>query len=352
MATSKAKSTKSSSAKKSTAAKKPAAKKTTAKKPAAKKTTASKNTVKTVKATAKVTAVEAEKVGSEKTKIVSEEFKTEKKSVVKEFFARKGDPNENILTIFKDTKIIGAIIGEIIGTGLVTSVALTLGLFNPLYLIFAYTGITAAVFALSGAHLNPAITAGMMATRRVSAIRGTIYIIAQLIGAWAGFMIVNAFYNAGVNSGNIDAANTLLPTLATADSITASVEGYSFFWPITMIEFLGAMIISFFFARALDYKRGAFTFAAVVAGGVFLATLFAVVICSNFLGIQENVFIMNPASAFMYGLLPASAEGFDALIGQLMPMLATYVIFPVFGGILGFYISDIAGKLSHKELKA
>ena len=341
MATTKAKSTKKSPAKK------PAAKK-----PAAKKTTASKSTVKTVKATAKVTAVETEKVGSVKTKIVSEKAETGKKNPVKEFFARKGDPNENILTIFKDTKIIGAIIGEIIGTALVTSVALTLGLFNPLYMIFAYTGITAAVFALSGAHLNPAITAGMMASRRVSAIRGVLYIIAQLIGAWLGFMVINAFYNAGIASGNIDAAATLLPTLASADSLTTVTEGYSFFWAITMIEFIGAIIISFFFARALDYKRGAFTFAAVVASGVFLAMLFAVVICSNFLGIQDNVFIMNPAAAFMYGLLPASAEGFDSLMGQLMPMLVTYVIFPVLGGVLGFYISDLAGKLSHKELKA
>ena len=119
-----------------------------------------------------------------------------------------------------------------------------------------------------------------------------------------------------------------------------------------MIEFVGAMIISFFFARALDYKRGAFTFGAVVGSGVFLAMLFAVVCCSNFFGIQDNVFIMNPASAFMYGLLPASAEGFDALMSQLMPMLVSYVVFPVFGGVLGFYISDIANKLQHKELKA
>lgn len=333
MATTKAKSTK-----------KPAAKKTTAKKPASK----SKTTVKTVKATAKVTTVKSEKVGAEKTKIVSEK----KCHPVKEFFARKGDPDENILTIFKDTKIIGAIIGEIIGTALVTGVALTLGLFNPLYLIFAYTGITAAVFALSGAHLNPTITAGMMASRRVSAIRGVLYIISQLIGAWIGFMIVNSFYQAGIASGNIDAASTVLPTLATADSVKATTEGFSFFWTITMIEFVGAMIISFFFARALDYKRGAFTFGAVVGSGVFLAMLFAVVCCSNFLGIQDNVFIMNPASAFMYGLLPASAEGFDALMGQLMPMLVSYVIFPIFGGVIGFYVSDFANKLQHRDLKA
>lgn len=337
MATTKAKSTKKP------AAKKPAARKTASK---------SKSTVKTVKATAKVTAVKSEKVGSEKTKIVSEKATVGKKNPIKEFFARKGDPNENILTIFKDTKIIGAIIGEIIGTGLITAVALTLGLFNPLYMIFAYIAVTAGVFALSGAHINPIITAGMMASRRVSAIRGILYIIAQLIGAWLGFMIISGFYNAGIASGNIDAATTLLPTLTAAEDIQVATEGFSFFWQITMLEFIGAIIIAFFFARALDYKRGAFTFAAVVAGGVFLAMLFAVVVCNNFLGIQGNVFIMNPAAAFMYGLLPASAEGFDALMGQLMPMLVTYVVFPLIGGVLGFYISDFANKLSHKELNA
>ena len=334
---------------KAKSAKKPAAKKTVAKKPASK-------SIKTVKAAKvapkKVTTAKAEKVGAVKTKIVSEKATTGKTNPVKEFFARKGDPNENILTIFKDTKIIGAIIGEIIGTGLVTAVALTLGLFNPLYLIFAYIGITAGVFALSGAHLNPLVTAGMMASRRVSAIRGVLYIIAQLIGAWLGFLIVSAFYHAGIDSGNISAETTLLPTLTAADGLAANVEGFSFFWPITMIEFIGAIIIAFFFARALDYKRGAFTFAAVVAGGVFLAMLFAVVISGNFLGIQQNVFIMNPAAAFMYGLLPTSAEGMDSLFGQLMPMLVTYVIFPIVGGILGFYLSDFANKLSGKELKA
>ncbi|MBR6166525.1 aquaporin, partial [Candidatus Saccharibacteria bacterium] len=208
------------------------------------------------------------------------------------------------------------------------------------------------VFALSGAHINPIITAGMMASRRVSAIRGVLYLIAQLIGAWIGFMLISYFYNQGIASGNITAESTLLPTLTSADQLNAATEGFSFFWAITMIEFIGAIIIAFFFARALEFKRGAFTFAAVVGGGVFLAMLFAVVITGQFLGIQENVFIMNPAAAFMYGLLPSNAEGFDALMGQLWPMLVTYVIFPVMGGVLGFYLSDFANKLSGKELKA
>lgn len=333
MATTKAKSTK-----------KPAAKKVAAKKPAPK----SKTTAKAAKVAPKATAVKATKVGTVKTKIVSE-----KKNPVKEFFARKGDPNENILTIFKDTKIIGALIGEIIGTGLVTAVALTLGLFYPHYMIFAYIGVTAAVFALSGAHINPIITAGMMASRRISAIRGVLYIIAQLLGAWIGFMIISYFYNQGIASGNITAESVMLPTLSSADSLTAATEGFSFFWAITMIEFIGAIIIAFFFARALEFKRGAFTFAAVVSGGWFIAMIIAVIITGNFLGIQQgNVFMMNPAVSFMYGLLPSNAEGFDALMGQLWPMLVTYVIFPVMGGVIGFYLSDFANKLSGKELKA
>lgn len=331
MATTKAKSTK-----------KPAAKKVAAKKPAPKSKTTAK-----AKVAPKAAAVKATKVGAVKTKIVSE-----KKNPVKEFFARKGDPNENILTIFKDTKIIGALIGEIVGTGLVTAVALTLGLFNPLYLIFAYIGITAAVFALSGAHINPIITAGMMASRRVSAIRGVLYIIAQLLGAWLGFMLISYFYNQGIASGNITEEAVLLPTLTAAADVNHVADNYSFFWAITLIEFIGAIIIAFFFARALEFKRGAFTFAAVVASGVFLAMLFAVVMTGQFLGIQDNVFIFNPAAAFMYGLLPTGAEGFDALMGQLWPMLVTYVIFPVLGGVLGFYLSDFANKLSGKELKA
>ena len=328
------------------------AKKSAAKKASVKPKTASAKakTAKSVaaKTTKKVTTkADKSEVEAEKTVIVS---KVEKSHPVKEFFARKGDSKENILTIFKDTKIIGAIIAEIVGTGLITGIALTLGLFNPLYMIFGYIGVTAAVFKLSGAHLNPIITAGMMASRRVSAIRGILYIVAQILGAWFAFIIVNGFYQAGLASGNIDAASTSLPVLTAASDLAATTEGFSFFWPITMLEFAGAIILAFFFARALNYKRGVYTFAAIVGTGVFIAMVFAVIISSNYLGIpSDNVFIMNPASALMYGLLPATAEGFDALMSALMPMMVTYVIFPIIGGIIGFYLSDIASKLSGQE---
>ena len=272
-----------------------------------------------------------------------------KANPVKEFFARKFDASENILTIFKSGKIFGALIGELLGTAAISAIVLTLGL-NPIYVVFAYLGITLAVFKLSGANLNPVITAGMLATRRMSAIRGVLYLIAQVLGAWIAYLIVNAFLQAGIATGNVQ-STTALPALATADSITVATEGASYFWAITMIEFVGAIIFAFIFARALAYKRSSFTFAATVAAGMFTAILFALTISMNYLGIsQEYTYVLNPATAVVYGLFPSSAEGFDALMQALMPMLVSYVIFPVLGGIVGFYASDIAGKLSGENL--
>lgn len=272
-----------------------------------------------------------------------------KANPVKEFFARKFDASENILTIFKSGKIFGALIGELLGTAAITAIVLTLGL-NPIYVVFAYLGITLAVFKLSGANLNPVITAGMLATRRMSAIRGVLYLIAQVLGSWVAYLVVNAFLQAGIATGNIQ-STTALPALATADSITVATEGASYFWAITMIEFIGAIVFAFIFARALAYKRSSFTFAATVAAGMFTAILFALTVSMNYLGIsQEYTYVLNPATAVVYGLFPSSAEGFDALMQALMPMLVSYVIFPVLGGIVGFYVSDIAGKLSGENL--
>ena len=104
MATTKAKTAKKSGAKKTSAKSKAASSK-----PKTVKAVEAKTTKK-----AKVTTVDrvedkAEKVAEEKVKVMSE-----KAHPVKEFFSRKFDASENILTIFKDTKIVCAIIAEIV----------------------------------------------------------------------------------------------------------------------------------------------------------------------------------------------------------------------------------------------
>ena len=254
---------------------------------------------------------------------------------MKGFFARKGDKTENILTIFKRPQIYGAILGEIIGTMLLTMLLFTLGLYQPLYIMFGMIAITMAVYAFSCAHLNPLITVGAMATRRVSAIRGVLYIIAQIIGAWFGMLLVNAFIAAGENAVE-------LPAMA------AVADGT--FWVVTLIEFMGATVFGFFFARALAYKRSALTFAVTVALGFTVALLMSIVISSNFVSLQNN-FMLNPAVAVMYQIFPTTGETFGAILGDICLALVTYVIFPMLGGVIGFYLSDVTARLSGEEVK-
>lgn len=303
---------------------------------------------KSKKSTKKQGSSKAEKTEKVEKKVEKSEEKTEKVSEKKtsasekkekgffgKLFERKFDASENILTIFKNKKIYAALIGEVLGTMILCMVLLTLGVYQPLYILFVLVAIMVAVYAFSGANLNPIVTVGMMVTRRMSAIRGVLYLLAQLVGAWLGQLVIVAFLN---GSGS----ETEMPAMAeVADGM---------FWAVTMLEFVGAIIIAFFFARALQYKRSVFTFAAVAAGGVMIAFVVVYLLSYNYFELTNN-FILNPAIAFMHQILPNEAEGFGQLMGKVMLALLTYVIFPVIGGAIGFLISDAGSVLNEENVK-
>ena len=260
---------------------------------------------------------------------------TTKKGMGK-FFARKFDAKENILTIFKSPKIYGAILGELLGTMLLAIILLTLGIYQPLYVMFGLIAITVAVFGLSGANLNPFITVGMLATRRMSAIRGTLYIVAQVLGAWLGLLLVSAFAGAAGSQSGVT-----IPKMAELADKT--------FWTVTMIEMVGAAIFAFFFARALTQKQNVLTFAAVIGCGLLMTIVFAVVV-SGYFKLQGN-FIFNPAIAIMYQILPNGGDSFGDIIGKVFKALTTYAILLMIGGVVGFYLADLAGFLAGEEQK-
>jgi len=297
-------------------------KKTTAKKSTSKAKAVATKSVKTVKAETATTSATALAKKSE--------------NPFKGFFDRKCDKDENILTIFKSPRIWGAIAGEVVGTMLLTILMITLGVYQPLYVLIGMIGITMAVYAFSGAHLNPAITVGMMASRRVSAIRGVLYIVAQVVGAWLGLIIMSGFRGLGETSVE-------LPT------ITALVADKTL-WPNIFIEFLGAGVIGYFFCRAQSYKtaKGAFTYAALVAGGLALAILFCVVISSNYVGLQNN-FVLNPAIAIMEQIFPTTSADLGSLLGDVSLATLTYIIVPMLGSVAGFAIADASKKLAGEE---
>ena len=290
---------------------------------------------KTAEKSAKKTEVEAPKTNTVEEK--KDTKTTSGKSCLSGFFAKKYEEKESILTVFKNHKFYGSLLGEIIGTMLLALLLFALflmGLPNIATYAFAVIAILIAVYAFSGACLNPIVVVGMMASRRMSVVRGIMYIIAEIIGAWLGWMIFNGFHLAGGE------------TAYDIPAISALAENG--FWPIAMIELLGAAIIAFFFARALKYKRSVFTFGAVVAGGIILAIVIGYVASAAFLG-ANNSFIMNPAIAMMFQIFPTAGENFGEILGGVCQALSLYAIIPMIGGVIGFYLSDFTGKLSSEE---
>ena len=262
---------------------------------------------------------------------------TSKKSCLSGFFARKYEPKEGIFTVFKNPKFYGALLGEILGTMLLALLLFSVSLMGIASLAtyaFAVIAVLVAVYAFSGACLNPIVVIGMMASRRMSVIRGVMYVIAEVIGAWLGWLIFNGFHLAGGETAYD------IPT------ITEVGEGQ--FWIFAMIELLGAIIIAFFYARALSYKRSVFTFAAVITGGMTLAIIVGYVASAAFLSLNNN-FIMNPAVAMMLQIFPTAGESFGEILGGICQALSIYVILPMIGGVAGFYLSDFTSKLSGEE---
>lgn len=299
------------------------------KKPKATKTTVSKS------AKPKTAAKTVEKPVSE---AQTNPVKAEKKSCFKGFFAKKYEENESVLTVFKNPKFYGALLGEVLGTALLTAFLLSAmllgGLASISTFIFALVAILIAVYAFSGACLNPIVVVGMMASRRMSVIRGVMYIIAEIVGAWLGWVIINSFHLAGGTTA--------------IDIKSLSAIGENQFWLFAMVELLGAIIIAFMFARALKYKRSVFTFGVTVAGGIMLAIVLGYVVSAGFLGLSDN-FIFNPAVALMSQIFPTTGDNFGEIMGGICQALTVFVLFPAVGGVCGFYLSDFASKLSGEE---
>ena len=302
-----------------------------------------KSSAKSTKTAAKTTKPKTTAAKTE-VKPVSEAPKTAAKTATKKscfagFFSKKYEENESILTIFKNPKFYGALLGEVIGTALLAMLFFLMmilngGVVNMATFFLGLIAILVAVYAFSGACLNPLITVGMMASRRMSVIRGVMYIVAEIVGAWLGWLILNSFHLAGGET-----AGALQP-------LAHIGEGQ--FWFFAMVELLGAIIIAFMFARALKYKRSVFTFGATVAGGIILACFLGYIISGAFLGLSNN-FAFNPAVALMSQIFPTAGENFGEIMGGICQALTVFVLFPALGGVLGFYLSDFAGKLSSEE---
>lgn len=221
---------------------------------------------------------------------------------------------------FSRAPLLAASVAEFIGTFLLAGVVLAAS-GQPLFVLFAVLAIVLVVGGVSGAHLNPALTIGALATRRVSLVRAASYVVAQVLGALLALVVLNAFVSAAPEvTQQAQAFGQSAPSLFTAPAIAEGKE-----WVVLAAELLGSVILAFGVAAALRNRSDiahAFTYAGVLYVGLLLAGTAA-----NYVGTSA---ILNPALA----------GSLQALKFELWPILV-YVVTPLVGGVLGFALSDL-----------
>ena len=222
------------------------------------------------------------------------------------------------------TVLAAALIGEFIGTFLLASADLvTKG--EPLYMGFVLVALVLTVGTLSGAYLNPMLTVGGWVTRKLGHLRAVSYIVAQLLGAGAAYVVLSAF----TNGYHVEGSTAAALSQQTLDVFKVAALTDNNHWYVFFAELLGSSIFAFAVAGALREKTDRVAKAFQVGLGLFVGALIAGVAASY---ASANV-VLNPAIA-----LSATAVDWTKIDWFAA---AAYLVAPLIGGIIGFALRDV-----------
>lgn len=160
-----------------------------------------------------------------------------------------------------DTKLpsnlINIVLAESIGTFILTLVALfSASVLAPLYVGLTLMVIVMTIGAISGAHVNPAVTFGLWTMRKLKTVLLPFYWGAQFLGAMAAVVLIGSLTNGGFS--------------VHFDQFT------NFSWGIFTVELIGMAAFMFGIAAAISRKDLKVTGKAVGIGvslsvGLFIA---------------------------------------------------------------------------------
>jgi glycerol uptake facilitator protein len=215
-----------------------------------------------------------------------------------------------------------AYLAELIGTfGLVLFIVLVLsvsapapvGLGGPDFAVvglvhaFALMLLIAALGTVCGGHFNPAVTVGMLSTRRISLTDACAYIVMQVAGAVLAVLLVKWLMSATATAAHFGA-----PKVATGKFLDGSAaKGL-------VAEAVGTFFLMWAIMGTVANPRGNRSWAALVIG----ATLGLAVMCIAPLTGAG----LNPARAFA----PAIYGGF----GPIGDWLLAFVVGPLAGAVI------------------
>lgn len=169
---------------------------------------------------------------------------------------------------------------------------------------------------ISGAHINPSVTIGLLTVRRISARLAGIYIIAQIIGAIIAGLFLYAFYPV---LGRAVYFGSTLPGPGVSPVEAVGIEAFLTMWLVFTI--MGV---------AVD-KRAPLGWAGFVIGMI----------------VAVDIWIGGPLTGsslnFARSLGPALAS---AIAGEYLPLelIWVYLIGPIIGGIIGAVLYEYMFK--------
>lgn len=194
-------------------------------------------------------------------------------------------------------------IAELVGTFFLLLVILV----APANLTFAAAGaivltMVVAVGKVSGTHLNPAVTTGLVTARKFPLLDGLVYLVAQVIGAFVAFAVVNA-------------AGRKLPAVRPGDN--------AFFF-----EMLGAGLLVFVVTRVtvdeVPEAGSALAIGTALALGILISA-------------PSSGGVLNPA----IGLVLITTGIIQGAGARLLPYILAPLLGGVVAGLLGRYLASV-----------
>jgi glycerol uptake facilitator protein len=196
---------------------------------------------------------------------------------------------------------IAMLVAEFLGTGILTLVFLSVqrSTIGVPYFIALAAGLTVAmalyvVGETSGAHLNPAVTLALWTARKVGTLTGLLYIVVQLLGAWAAYFVYTYLVNSSFQP-----------------------IGGHYTGRVLVAEAVGGLVLGLGWA-AVAYRQWIVGSQAAVVG---VAYALGIIVAA-----AAGIGLVNPAVA----LGTRAWAGLNGWMG-----LGTYVLGPVLGVVIG-----------------
>ncbi|HVI69620.1 MAG TPA: aquaporin, partial [Magnetospirillaceae bacterium] len=179
---------------------------------------------------------------------------------------------------------------------------------NAVIAALAVMVLVMALSRLSGAHLNPAVTIGLWATRQVSLLKAGGYLVAQVLGAMLGLIVVTQF----VNAAPVDATTQAALRVFAAPELTEQ-------WRPFIAEMLGALIFGFGVAAAVVGRKNSHEAGFIVGGALLLGLI---------IGTLGSPSILNPAVAL----------GMSAYHTENIWSILVFAVAPIIGAAAGAWL--------------